>query len=32
MSADAAYAEQYTAWHPANAPILGNHVCGLVRF
>jgi hypothetical protein len=36
MSADTTYAEQYTAWHLANAPILGNHVrltrCYLVRF
>jgi nicotinamidase-related amidase len=36
MSADTTYAEQYTAWHLANAPILGNHVrltrCDLVRF
>ncbi|MEW5958691.1 MAG: cysteine hydrolase, partial [Chloroflexota bacterium] len=26
MSADTTYAEQYTTWHLANAPILGNHV------
>ena len=36
MSADTAYAEQYTTWHLANAPILGNHVkltlCDRVRF
>jgi nicotinamidase-related amidase len=36
MSADTTYAEQYTTWHLANAPILGNHVrltrCDLVRF
>ena len=36
MSADTTYAEQYTMWHLANAPILGNHMrltrCDLVRF
>ena len=36
MSADTTYAEQYTAWHLANAPILGNHMrltrCDMVRF
>jgi nicotinamidase-related amidase len=36
MSAVTAYAEQYTAWHLANAPILGNHMkltrCDLVNF
>jgi len=36
MSANTTYAEQYTAWHLANAPILGNHVrltrCDLVHF
>jgi nicotinamidase-related amidase len=36
MSADTTYAEQYTTWHLANAPILGKHVrltrCDLVLF
>jgi hypothetical protein len=35
MSADSTYAEQYTTWHLANAPILGNRVkltrCDLVH-
>jgi hypothetical protein len=26
MSADSTYAEEYTTWHLANAPILGSHV------
>ena len=36
MSADTTYAEQYTTWHLANAPILGHHVrltrCDLICF
>ena len=36
ISADTTYAEQYTTWHLANAPIIANHVkltrCDLVRF
>lgn len=36
MSADITYAEQYTTWHLANAPILADHTkltrCDLVRF
>jgi nicotinamidase-related amidase len=35
MSADSTYAEQYTTWHLANAPILGSYVrltrCDLVH-
>ena len=36
MSFDVLYAEQYTAWHLANAPIIGNHVkltlCDEIKF
>jgi nicotinamidase-related amidase len=36
MSADTTYAEQYTTWHLANAPVLGNQVrltrCDLLPF
>ncbi len=36
MSSDMAYAEQYTTWHLANAPMLGNHIrltrCDQVSF
>jgi nicotinamidase-related amidase len=36
MSADTTFAEQYTTWHLANAPIVGSHVkltrCDLVHF
>jgi hypothetical protein len=36
MSADTPFAEQYTAWHLVNAPIIGTHVkltrCDWVRF